>query len=77
MQLPGGHNKLNSINSMRPGEEMEMPECNQGNQVLPIFGEDNSWLMILYVNLPPFVSNVHEYDTEYTCHKSQVISCKS
>ena len=40
MQLPGGHNKLNSINSMRPGEEMEMPECNQGNQVLPIFGEE-------------------------------------
>ena len=29
MQLPGRHNQLNPINSMRPGEEIEMTECKQ------------------------------------------------
>ena len=38
---------------------------------------ENITLYWCYVNLPPFVSNFNEYNTEYTNHKSQVISRKS
>ena len=44
-------------------------------KVLPMNGEDTQdrW----YLNLPPFVSNFNEYNTEYTSHKLQVTSYKS